>query len=280
MFQNFLFFRSLGQVLRRQRLIWWIFAVSFLLAWLGTLPVRTAFGAMLDHSRASAELVHRFDVATLGDLLSSPEIPFNSLVTASLTPTLIFLLFMVFILGGVLMEYREDRRLLAPDFFHHSGRYFWRFLRLTLVSLIPFALLAAAMAGLKAWTGRLNASPNERLSDYTLMGGLIVLGLLALWTRTWFDLAQARVVIRNERGMFRHALRTFRLTSWRLYLTYLAIALVRLGLLVVVIRLWLRVPHASVGLAFWTLELAILAQVATRLWQRAASLDWAEAERR
>ncbi|HJW09908.1 MAG TPA: hypothetical protein VJ483_09755 [Holophagaceae bacterium] len=279
MLQGSLLFQSLGRVLRRQRLIWWIFAVSFLLAWLGTMPVRSAFGDFLDHSRASAELVNRFDIVTFGDLMSSPEIPGNALMTASLLPTGIFLFFMMFILGGVLSEYAGDRRLLAPEFFEQSGRFFWRFLRLTLVSLIPFALLGAGVALLKLWTGRLDENPNERISDYTMMGGLLFLALVALWVRAWFDLAQARAVVRDERGMFRHALRTFRRTSWRLYGTYVAIGLVHVGLVVLVVKLWLRVSPASISLSFWTLELAILAQVATRLWQRAASLSWAEAER-
>lgn len=279
MLTNTLFFQSLGRVLRRQRLIWWLFAVSFLLAWLGTMPVRSAFGAFLDHSRASAELVNRFDIATFGDLMSSPEIPGNALITASFASTLIYLPFMLFVLGGVLSEYRGDRRLLAPEFFEQSGRFFWRFLRLTLVSLIPFALLGAAFAVLKLWTGRLEEAPSERLSDYVMMGGLLLLGLVALWVRAWFDLAQARAVVRDERGMFRHALRSFRRTSWRLYGTYLGIGLVRIALVVLAVRLWLKVPAASIGLSFWVLELAILAQVATRLWQRAASLSWAEAER-
>lgn len=273
MFQRSLFFRSLGQVLRRQRLVWWVFGVSFLLAWLGTLPVRSSFGAVLDHSRASAELVKGFDMATFGDLISMPEVSFNTLVGASMVPQVVFVVFMLFIVGGLLAELRADRKLLAPEFFLQAGRFFWRMVRLTLVSLIPFALLGAAFGGLYAWTDHLKEGPSERLGDYVYLGGILVLALVALWVRAWFDVAQARTVIRDERGMFKHAFRSLRGVSFRLYATYLGIGLVRLALVAGAIRLWMNVPAASVGLSFWALELVILAQVATRMWQRAASLQ-------
>ena len=48
---------------------------------------------------------------------------------------------MLFVTGGILTVYREDRKLKTGEFFGASGAFFWRFVRLALLSLIPFAIL-------------------------------------------------------------------------------------------------------------------------------------------
>ena len=59
---------------RHQRLVWWIFAVNLVLAWLSSLPARVTLSAVLDHSLESAKLVTGFDVGTLVLLLERPDV--------------------------------------------------------------------------------------------------------------------------------------------------------------------------------------------------------------
>lgn len=263
---------ALSRMLREHRIIWWIFAASLLLAWLGSLPARSAFGSILDHSLASDRLVHGFDLGTFTELLNSPEIPAGALFAASAAQMAVFFLFLLFLAGGINAAYDSRIPLDTGAFFQACGAHFWRMARLTLVSLIPFALLAAGFGILDGTVDRLGESPSERLPDYVRWAGLAVLGLLLLWVRAWFDLAQARTVAWGERGMFKTALRTFRQVNLRLYGAYLALGLLRLVLTAAAIWLWMRLAPESTWKALLAMESIVLIHIVTRLWQRAASV--------
>ncbi|HJV90509.1 MAG TPA: hypothetical protein VJ623_09405 [Holophagaceae bacterium] len=267
----------LRRVLRDHRIIWWMLLVSLVLAWLASLPARAAFGEVLDHSLASQRLVKGFDLGTFAELMSSPEIPQGVLMAASTAQFFVFFVFLLFMAGGVNAAYASEEPLTTGEFFHACGGYFWRMVRLTLTSLLPFALVGGALLFLTKRADALAESPNERTQDYVLWAGLAGLGLLMLWVRAWFDLAQARAVAWGERGMFKTALRTFRLVTLRLYLGYVALGLLRLALTAAGIWLWLRVGPESTGKNFLVMEGLVLAAIATRLWQRATAVRALEA---
>lgn len=268
---------ALARVLRHHRIIWWTLAVSLILAWLGSLPARSAFGEVLDHSQAAGRFVNGFDLATFADLLNPAEIPQMALFSASVAQLLVFFVFLLFLVGGVYAAYASEAPLSNGAFFQACGAHFWRMGRLTLTSLIPFGLLGAGLALLKTFTERLAESPNERAEDYAFWAGLIVLGLLMLWVRAWFDLAQARTVAWGERGMFKTALRTFRLVPLRLFVGYVGIALVRLAVVGGCLWIWARMASGGALKPFLLLEGIVLVHIVTRLWQRAASVRALEA---
>ncbi len=263
---------ALARVLSHPRLIAWILGVSLILAWLASLPARTAFGGILNHSKASTALVQGFDVGTFAELLSSPEIPQEALFAASGAQLLVWFIFLLFITGGVYATYGTQNRLTTGEFFHACGGAFWRLVRLTLTSLLPFALVGGIFALLVKWSNGLEASPNERTSDYALWAGLAFAGLLMTFVRAWFDLAQAKAVLRGERGIFKLALRTFRRVTLRLYVTYVALVGLRLGLTVALLALWMRLAPESTGKVFLLMQLIVLVNITTRLWQRAAAV--------
>ena len=266
-------------VWRHQRILWWVFAVNFILAMFGGAAARTMFGKMLDHSLASADIASRFNPTRYIELLSQPEVQFQPVAAASYVTQMIFFIFMLFIAGGILVEYREDRKLTTAEFFENSGLYFWRFVRLTLFSLVPFAICFGIYQGVVAKLA-------DHLSDISAyesypfwtrgIGGFIVI-LLILWVRLWFDVAQVRAVAQNERRMFRNVLRAFRIT-WNalgsLLWMYFRISLLAWASIVVGIWLWLRIPGRAFFLSFLLMEIVLLVQFAVRLWQRASAITW------
>ncbi|HJW73318.1 MAG TPA: hypothetical protein VJ486_10855 [Geothrix sp.] len=263
---------ALSRVLRHHRIIWWVLGVSLFLAWMGSLPARSAFSGILDHSLAAGRLVHGFDLSAFAELTGSGDIPMGALVAASTAQFFVFLVYLLFLAGGINQAYLSERPLATGVFFQACGTYFWRMVRLTLTSMIPFGLLGGALALLMKMVDRWAELPSERAGDYGLLVGLAVLGLLLLWVRAWFDLAQARTVAREERGMFKTALRTFRWVSFRLYATYVGIALVRLALVAGGVWLWMRLAPEATLKSFLVLEILVFVQIVTRLWQRAASV--------
>jgi hypothetical protein len=268
---------SAGLVWRHQRIVWWIFAVNLLLAWLGSLPVRATLSAVLDHSLESAKLVAGFDIGTFVLLLERPEVSARSLAPGAIGATLIFLVYLLLIDGGVVTVYLEDIKLSRAEFFENAGLFFWRMTRLALYSLIPFGLLAAADGGIAAFAGKLSSdAPQERLGFFVNVGSKLVLLLAALFVRLCFDLAQAQVVRDNDRGLLRALWRSLKLAfgSGILFAKYLGVGLFAAVTFAIAIGMWVYLPHSATGASFLVLELVTLTQIASRLWLKAVSARW------
>jgi hypothetical protein len=265
-----------GLVWRHQRLLWWIFVLNLVLAWLSALPVRAVVRPVLDRSLESAKLVTGFDVSTFVLLLERPEVPMHALVPAALASAVLFLLAMLALDGGVLTVYIEDRRLGLAEFSTSCGLYFWRMARLALVSLAPFAGLMALQSVAGNWAGKLaRNAPQERTGFIVQVTVTLLMLLAALLVRLCFDLAQARVVRGNERKVLRELWRSVvpALDSG-LYWQYLAIALFAVASFALGVWLWRLLPHRAIGASFLLLELVTITQIAARLWMKAASARW------
>jgi hypothetical protein len=265
-------------VRRHFRLVVWIFAVNLILAWLGSAPVKTALAELLNHSLASQRLVDRFDIGAFAELLAEKSMPMHAFATAGMHFALVFFIYTVFINGGVLTVYREDRKLSKAEFFEMSGGYFWRMVRLTLLSLIPFAILGGIYSALSSWSDKLaDNAAGARTGFWVLVIGCVFIWALMLLVRIWFDVAQCITVAENERGMIRTTWRTFKglfTGEGRLLPTYMSIHIVGIVSMMVLCFLWLRVPHGALGVTFILFELIVMIEIAVRLWQKAACMTW------
>jgi len=263
---------------RRQRVLWWIFVVNLVCGALGTAPAFLRLHHALSHSLAGQPLTKRFDLGMLGELLRLPDVSLWRYTTNSFLFAFVFFVFMLFVTGGVLETYGQDRRLTTGEFFAASGGFFWRFVRLLLLSIVPFVIVIMIYQALNKVAVRVGdrAIPDQ-VGIFLGWGATAVFLLLALWVRLWFDIAQVRAVAHNERRMWRNTWRAWRIT-WhdfgRLYGMYFAIALVAWITLVVGLVIWAELPATATGAVFVILELIMFAQVATRLWQLASATTW------
>lgn len=278
--QTNLFTSGARLVWRHQRLMWWIFAVNLFLGWLVLSPVKGVFGPFLNHSLASSALVDRFDLGTFFQLLSEPEISVHLLAAYSMHFSLIFLAYMIFINGGVLTVYGEDRKLPRAEFFEMSGAYFWRMFRLVLLSIIPFAIIGGIYAAISAASDKLtNEAVNDRTGFYVLVAGCIVVWIAALFVRLWFDMAQSLTVAQNERSMLRMTWRGF-VRSLRnivpLLSAYISIHIVGILALIGFCLLTLHFRHQNYFGTWLVLEIMLVIEIAVRLWQKAACMTWVQ----
>lgn len=265
-------------VWRHRRLVWWIFFVNLALACLAALAPRAMLGATLDHSMASRSLVDGFDLGTLMDLSARAGTPRTGFYGGSVLALVVFFIYMLFLTGGVLAVYRQDRGLTSGEFFEACGAWFWRMVRLMLLSLLPLGIVATLGVGIGSLAGKLAdiiSSPYPAVWTRGI-GGFIVLAL-GLWVRLWFDVAQVRAVAQNERGMLGNCYRSFRIALRALPVLlwmYFRISLVAWFALLAGTWLWLRIPHARFGLSWLLLEAVLLVQIATRLWLRGSAITW------
>jgi hypothetical protein len=266
-----------GLVWRHQRLVWWIFAMNLITAWLGSLSVRATLSAVMDRSLESAKLVTGFDLSSLGLMLERPDVSVRVLAPGAAGAVVVFIAYLLFIDGGVVAVFLNDRKLSRAEFFENAGLFFWRMVRLALYSLIPFGLLAAASGGISNYGGKLSsdASP-ERLGFFVQVAGTLVVLLLALFVRMWFDLAQARVVRDNERAVLGVVWRSLKLAlgSGNCFRKYIGIGVFATLTFCIGVGIWILLPHAATAASFVVLELVTITQIASRLWMKAVSANY------
>ena len=267
-----------SRVWRHQRILWWLFVVNLVLAHLSVFGMVSRWAGVLDHSLAADQLYHGFNLGRYIELGMQPGIGFGSATPAVTVFAIIFLIFMLFVTGGILEAYRLPYKISTADFFQASGAFFWRFVRLLIMFVIVLIPLALAASAIRNWSGDLseNAAP-EKLGFWVDVAGAVVVWFLAMCLRLWFDLAQVHAVATNERAMRRALRSAFGMTFcnfgavFPLYLAPTLVAFIGMGL---ILLLWTRLPSGATGLSFFVLEIWMLLWLGTRLWQRAGETAW------
>src|SRR5439155_6417379 len=139
----------------------------------------------------------------------NPEVSLWSKFSGSILFSVVFFVFILFLMGGILETYRTDRKLPAGAFFEACGTYFWRWVRLLvwfLIVLVPIGILASVIT---KWSGKLSSdAPQEKLGFWVDVIGLGFALFLSLSMRLWFDMTQVRAVAEDERAMRRTLART------------------------------------------------------------------------
>jgi hypothetical protein len=265
-------------VWRRQRVLWWIFVVNLVIGLLGAAGARGQLNKLLEHSLAGEGLSKGFDFGMFLELISRPNADLMRSSGSSFLFSLLFPLFMIFVAGGILSVYREDRKFTAGAFFAASGAFFWRFVRLALFSAVPFGILAALLMGVNKLADYVgDRSVSAQAGFYILLAGCAVIILLVLFVRLWFDIAQVRTVVQDETKMWQNLWKALGIT-WReaskLFRVYLCISGVAWVTLAIGLFIWTKLPPTATPVSFLLLEFIILMQLLTRLWQRASSVTW------
>jgi hypothetical protein len=263
---------------RRQGVLWWVFVVNAICAALATGPALMHLKRALGHTLAGEKLSSGFDLGMLAEVMRLPEATFMRIVPVSHMFAIIFLVFMLFAMGGIVESYRQDRRLTTGEFFAAAGACFWRFFRLALISIIPFMIVMAIYQGLSKVADKVgDRAIADQVGVFLGLAAFVIFLLLALWVRLWFDIAQVRALVVEEGGMWRNALRSWKIT-WRnqrqLYRAYICISLVAWVVLALGAVIWAHLGPKAMPLTFLVLEFIVFVQLMTRLWLVSTATTW------
>ena len=236
-----------GLVWRRRSVLWWVFAVNLVLGAMGTLPAARQLNRALRHSLAGEQLFKGFDLGMFYELTRLPEVNLYRFTTGSYAFAALFAIFMLFVSGGILETYRQGRRRIsAGDFFAASGDFFWRFVRLMVLSFVPFGLIGAAYFDVETAADYLgDKAVADQVGFVAWLAGVIVLFLLTLFVRLWFDLAKVHTVATNDRRMLRSAWKGLAVTRRQvraLLWIYLRVTLVAWLTLLLAFLIWTKIP--------------------------------------
>ena len=274
---------------RNKRYIAWFYLLNLTLAEYGTSAFRNQAHDILDHSLQADRLVYGFDLGVLTEMFARPEFgPTKASTMPAIYFAVLFFVATALFLPGVLQGYASTYRLPREDFFRACGRNLWRFIRLMIVAGIVMGILAApprlpvsagVLFGIRAALLKAaGESTNELLPFYVSMASLLVIFLVMSGIRIWFDLAQADVVLSDQRAVRRSIGAGFRHT-WRglgrLLASYVVATIVAAIVLVAGLWVWMKfVPPASVVGAFFVSQLTLLLLLIPRFWQRGVAVTY------
>ena len=266
------------RVWKYQRLVWWFFLVNFLLAWVAGVPLKARLTKVTAHSLNAERLINGFDRSAFLELADNPDAAYDARLPESGVAVFVYFIFVLFLTGGVLEAYAADRKLTIGEFFQTCGIFFWRWFRLLLLMLIVLVPIVALSHALFRWSGRLMLnSINEKTGYWTGLGVFLLTTFVMMVVRLWFDMAQVRTVVDDERGMLRIAVRSLKFTFANfgsLFWLYFRISILAGLGLAIGLWLWTRIPGQRSGLSFVILEIVLLWWIGTRLWQRASETVW------
>jgi hypothetical protein len=265
---------------RNKRYIIWFYVLNLALACLGAASFGNQAHDYLDHSLIAERLVHGFDLGVLMEMFAQPE--FGSMHAARVAGVhfaLVFFIATALLLPGVLQGYASTYRLPREDFFRACGRNLWRFIRLMIVAGIVMGAVAAVLFVIQDLLVKKAAeSTHELLSFEVRVVSLIVIFLVMTASRIWFDLAEADIVLSDQRAVrrsiglgFRHMWRNL----GRLLGSYVLTTLVAAVVLLVGLWVWMKfVPPASVLGAIFVSQLMLLLLLIPRFWQRGVGVSY------
>ena len=263
---------------RYQRVLWFIFFINLALSHFAAGPIIHKLDGVTDHSLHAQRLSNMFDVGSFSALSSDPEVKLFEVAGASFSSGIVFFFVVLFLTGGILEAYRSGRKLTTREFFEACGSYFWRWVRLLIMmAIILITVVTLASLVKKESFTLLDNAAHEKTGYLFFVVGMGVVGLLAMFVRLWFDMAQVRAVVEEETGMWRNAGRAFKLTTSNfgpLFWMYLRISV--LGWLVfgAGLYIWAKMPPARFGWTILVLEIVVLCGFGVRLWQRACEMTW------
>lgn len=271
---------AFGRVGHNKRYIFWFWLLNVVLAWLGAGAFQAEAHEILDHSLLSGRIVHGFDLAVFIEMLARPEFgPLLASAAPAIHFAVLYFLLTALFMPGVLQGYAATYRLPRDEFFRACGTNLWRFVRLMIVAVIVVGTLSAALFGLRdALMDRALESTNELLHFEVSVAGLGVIFLVITAVRVWFDLAEADVVLSDQRAVrksvgtgFRHAWRSL----GRLLGAYVLIAIISIGVLVGGIYCWIKlVPARSVIGAVIVSQFTLILLLTARFWQRGVAVTY------
>ena len=273
---------GLRLALRHPGALIWTWVANLGIALLFSLRLRNQLGSLLDHSFYAERLNSAFDLGVVAAtfLRLSDHAPSSGSSTYAGLPVYFLIYFLL--VPGALFCFRAGsptslRRLLSA-----GVCFFWRFVRITLLTAIVSALLLGPLLALQtAWSAHVTENVVGESAFVQRMLGWVIILLVASFLRLYFDLVEVYTVQLDEqvrsngkpdrrvRRTLLPAFKTLRRNFGRSYFSFLLITL--LGLLTVF--LCTRVAFHTLAQPrtwpqFLLLQLGLILNLLARYWQR------------
>ncbi|MGC1784396.1 MAG: hypothetical protein WA708_17870 [Acidobacteriaceae bacterium] len=268
---------GLRLLLANKRLLLWVYLTNLAVGLYVGLPFHARISPILDHSLAAERIAGRFDVSAFGMLMMNLGKRGNSLHVQAFHAILVYGLIANILAAGIYYVFGTGELSRLSIVVRSGIEYFWRFFRLMLFAIVIIGPIMAALIALRGviLTHADNVYVGRSFFFISLVT-LIILLLVGLFLRLWFDIAEASVIQLGQQSGVRHIRRTLgpsmRILWHRFgaaYFGYLLIAVLGAVGLAFFVWLWIAVlPPRAVFLAWVIGQLGVLCLLTARIWQR------------
>jgi hypothetical protein len=271
-----IFLGGLRLLLANKRTLLWSYLALLAVGLIGGVSTYARIGPFLDHSLAAQKLSSGIDGAYYAELFEhvNEHDPGSGPVTASLT--LVSVLLSFFFAAGTIQVFLTSEKPRLATILRAGIEYFWRFFRLMLFAAVIGGVILGPLGWLrKIYLEHADERYVEAAFDLRFVLTLLVLLLIALVLRLWFDLAEVYVVkmgLEGDRRVRRSLGPSFRLLRQHFahaFLSYLSAGI--LGVLGFAFFLWIwtvnQASHLILPVFLWG-QIGLLFLLASRIWQR------------
>ena len=277
---------GLGMTLRRLPAFLWTYAFSLVLALAFCYPLKIRLSNVLDHSLAAQRLFSGFDVGTVIDATmrvhEGAAGQASALTSHGSVP--MYLLIYFLLVPGTLFCYITRTRARLSTLLRQGILHFWRFVRITLLTLLAALFLLGPFVVLQShWSALIDERFVGRPALLLRLAGLLVVLLVASLLRLYFDLVEAYTVQlgaehqRNSkpdqrvRRTLGPAFRLLHRNFFRAWLVFLLLAFMGAAAAFFSARTATHMlAQPRVWPMFLVAQLGLLSMLFTRFWQRGA----------
>ncbi|MBB5317818.1 hypothetical protein [Tunturibacter empetritectus] len=284
-----IFLHGLFLTLRRFPAVLWAYIFNLALALVFTVRLHSQLSAIMDHSLAAQRLVGGFDLGPAAEAVLRLHDGPSGGTTGSFSSIPLYLLVYFLLIPGTLFCYQTKTPARLSTLLHQGLLHFWRFVRITLLTVLISALILGPLVFLQGkWAEHVDKHAVGRHAFLATLVGYVLIFLVASILRLYFDLVEVYTVqlgqhLRHNRKPDRRVRRALA-PAWRtlranfsqawpifLFLTLLGAATVILTArtsmhMLAQPRVWPTVVLAQLGLFLLLF---------TRFWQRGAETSLA-----
>ena len=275
---------GLQLVLKAPGALLWAYALNLGLAILFSLRLHAQLAAILDHSLAAERLNTAFDIGTMIGVVHRLNYMAPSTGATSYIGLPLYLLGYFILVPGALFCYRSDAPSRLSILASSGLSYFWRFVRITLLTGIVAAIVLVPLSMLQAaWSSQVDDNFVGVAALERQLPGIAILFLVAALLRLYFDLVEVYTVQlgdqlredgkpdRRVRRVLLPALRTLWHNLGRAYFSFVALTLLGFAALLGTGYLAMHMlAQPRVWPMFLLAQAGLLSMIATRFWQRGA----------
>lgn len=275
-----------GIALRRFPAFLWTYVFSLGLALVFSLPLYTQISSLLDHSLAAQRLSSGFDLSAVISTVTRIHHDHAGEVNAMTSYVSIPVYFVLYFLlvPGTLFCYLTRTRARLSTLIREGLLHFWRFVRITLLTLLVMAILLGPLSVLQRhWADFVDDRFVGRVSLLLTLAGALIVLLAASLIRLYFDLVEVYTVQlgthsrpsgrpdRRVRRTLRPALSLLKDHLVRAWIVFLLLGF--LGFLIAFLTTHTAM-HMLAQTRVWPMflvgQLGLLAMLFMRFWQRGA----------
>jgi hypothetical protein len=262
-------FRTTRQKCRVLAYLWLFY---FLFSVVLVAPFYFVFQKEFSRSAMGERLFQGVDFLWLGDLIYKYQ-DFSAVFVGWLVvPSVIFLLFHIFLNGGIIGRIAAgEEKVTLQSFCDDGGKYYWRFFRVFLLSLAGYAVVfgligRAVSAPFKIW---IKNAPSQWTTLIASSLRLLLFLLLFSIVKMFFDYVKIRLVAESSKKTLRAFLLNFSFLGRRFFRAWALFLLVGLAFLVIslvyqVVAGWLPKPGRPLFFLFFLWQqLFVLAKLWT-----------------